>query len=148
MKQRDHSICQATYIISLFCVFWSYSHIQYKQIILCKSAPSLTRKLGTTIYEFLQVATWLKFKHSEKAKKFSRYYDRHFIRCCGKVIWYYLGPRTTDTQWRHKSKISENLCRCGRQKMLRPYLKIWEWEWIFGRAVKAISSLGVRSPWP
>ena len=34
--------------------------------------------------------------------------------------------------------------RCGRQNMLRPYLKIWEW--IFDRAVKAISSLGVRSP--
>ena len=30
--------------------------------------------------------------------------------------------------------------------MLRPYLKIWEREWIFGRAVKAISSPGVRSP--
>ena len=30
--------------------------------------------------------------------------------------------------------------------MLRPYLKIWDWAWIFGRAVKAISSLGVRSP--
>ena len=30
--------------------------------------------------------------------------------------------------------------------MLRPYLKIWDWEWIFGRAVKAISSLVVRSP--
>ena len=30
--------------------------------------------------------------------------------------------------------------------MLRPYLKIWEWELIFGRAVKAISSPGVRSP--
>ena len=29
--------------------------------------------------------------------------------------------------------------------MLRPYLKIWKWEWIFGRAVKAISSPGVRS---
>ena len=28
--------------------------------------------------------------------------------------------------------------------MLRPYLKIWEWEWIFGRSVKAISFLGVR----
>ena len=27
------------------------------------------------------------------------------------------------------------------------YLKIWEWEWIFGRAVKAISSPDVRSPW-
>ena len=57
----------------------------------------------------------------------------------------YIQPRTTDTQWRHKSKISEKLGRCGRQNMLRPFLKIWEWEWIFGRAVKAISSLGVRS---
>ena len=37
------------------------------------------------------------------------------------------------------------LGRCGRQNMLRPYLKLWDW--IFGRAVKAISSLGVRSPW-
>ena len=35
---------------------------------------------------------------------------------------------TTDTQWRHKSKKSENLGRCGRQNMLRPYLKIWDWE--------------------
>ena len=31
--------------------------------------------------------------------------------------------------------------------MLRPYLKIWEWELIFGCAVKAISSPGVRSLW-
>ena len=56
-------------------------------------------------------------------------------------------PRTTDTQWRHKSKISEKLGRCGRQNMFWPYLKIWDWDWIFGRAVKATSSLGVRSPW-
>ena len=55
-------------------------------------------------------------------------------------------PRTTDTQWKHKSQISEKLGRCGRQNMLRPYLNIWEWEWIFGRAVKATFSLGVRSP--
>ena len=27
------------------------------------------------------------------------------------------------------------------------YLKIWEWDWIFGRAVKTISSPGVCSPW-
>ena len=52
-------------------------------------------------------------------------------------------PRTTDTQWSHKSKISEKLGRCGRQNMLRPYLKIWGWDW----EVKAIFSLGVRSPW-
>ena len=51
-------------------------------------------------------------------------------------IWH-LSPRTTDTQWRHKSKISEKSGRCGRQNMLWPYLKIWEWEWIFGCAVKA-----------
>ena len=30
--------------------------------------------------------------------------------------------------------------------MLRPYLKIWEWEWILGRAGKAVSSPGVLSP--
>ena len=29
---------------------------------------------------------------------------------------------------------------------LWPYLKIWDWELIFGRAVKAISSLFIRSP--
>ena len=30
--------------------------------------------------------------------------------------------------------------------MLRAYLKIWDWDLIFGREVKAISLLGVRSP--
>ena len=63
-----------------------------------------------------------------------------------KLICDNANTRTTDTQWRHKSKISEKMGRCGKQNMLPPYLKIWDWEWIFGRAVKAISSLGVRSP--
>ena len=31
--------------------------------------------------------------------------------------------------------------------MLWLYLKICDWDWIFGRAVKVISSLGVRSLW-
>ena len=57
------------------------------------------------------------------------------------------GTRTTDNQWKHKSKISEKLGRCGRQNIVLPYLKIWDWNWIFGRAVKTISSMGVRSPW-
>ena len=66
---------------------------------------------------------------------------------CDKLLGCKLSQtRTTDTQWRHKSKISEKLGRCGRQNMLPPYLKIWDWDWIFGRAVKTISSLGVRSP--
>ena len=59
----------------------------------------------------------------------------------------WMSLRTTDIQWRHKSKISEKLGRCGRQNMLRPYLKIWDWDWIFGHAVKTFSSLGVLSPW-
>ena len=46
----------------------------------------------------------------------------------------------------HKSKIPEKLGRCGRQNMLGPCLKILDWDWIFGRAVKTISSLGVRGP--
>ena len=50
-----------------------------------------------------------------------------------------------DTQWRHKSKKSEKLGRCGRQNTLWPYLKIWDWDLSFGRAVNAISFLGVRS---
>ena len=36
----------------------------------------------------------------------------------------YLKSRTTETQWRHKSKKSENLCQCGRQNILRPHLNI------------------------
>ena len=70
----------------------------------------------------------------------------NFVQSDIKWIWMWLhtawpDPRTTDTQWRHKSKISESLGRCGRQNMLRLYLKIWDWDLIFGRAVKAISSL-------
>ena len=30
--------------------------------------------------------------------------------------------------------------------MLWPYLKIWDWDLIFGRAVKAVSLSGVHSP--
>ena len=54
--------------------------------------------------------------------------------------------RTMDTQWRPKSNISKKLGWYGRANMLRPYLKIWDWDGILGRAVKAISSLGVHSP--
>ena len=72
----------------------------------------------------------------------------HIIHVCITFTFlsYFLHPRTTDTQWRHKSKKFENLGWCGRQNMLRQYLKIWEWEWIFGHEVKAISSPGVHSP--
>ena len=41
----------------------------------------------------------------------------------------------------------KNLGIYGRQNMLRPYIKIWDWKLIFGHAVKAISSPDIRSPW-
>ena len=41
-------------------------------------------------------------------------------------------------------QFKKKLGRYGRQSMLRPYLKIWEW--IFSCTVKAISSLGIHSP--
>ena len=55
--------------------------------------------------------------------------------------------RTTYTQWRHKSEKSKILGRYGRHKYGSAILKIWDWDLIFGRAVKAFFSPGVRSPW-
>ena len=34
--------------------------------------------------------------------------------------YYLLHPRTTDTQWRHKSKKSENFGRCGKYAAAKP----------------------------
>ena len=31
--------------------------------------------------------------------------------------------------------VSKKLGRCGRQNMLWPHLRIWDWDLIFGRAV-------------
>ena len=44
----------------------------------------------------------------------------------------------TPNEGRNQRYLYENLGWCGRQNMFRSYLKIWEWEWIFGRAVKSI----------
>ena len=55
------------------------------------------------------------------------------------------GLRTTNEGINQRNL--EKLGRCGRQNMLGPYLTIWDWDLIFGRALKPISSLGVRSPW-
>ena len=83
-----------------------------------------------------------------RSKRFSKYTRTLSIPFCLLSRSNQLNkPRTTDTQWRHKSKISEKLGICGWQNMLRLSLKIWDLDWIFGRAVKAISSLGVRCLW-
>ena len=59
-------------------------------------------------------------------------------------------PRTHGhpMQCRHISKKSENLGRCGRQNMLRPYLKIWEWEWIFRLDLDLFFKLALNILWP
>ena len=70
-------------------------------------------------------------------------FDRSFLSSLAKwaQTW------SIDTQWRHKLKKSEHFGWCERQKMHQLHLKIWEWELIFGHAVKTISSLGIWSPW-
>ena len=63
-------------------------------------------------------------------------------RLCSFMYWVHKSM-DYESQWSYK--IKKKLGQYGRQNMLRPNLKIWEWEWIFGRTVKAISSLCVRS---
>ena len=87
---------------------------------------------------------FIKFHH-QTARQISFKMHQCLLHLPDTFIGYY--TRTMYTQWRNKSKISEKLSRCGGQNMLWLYLKIWEWEWIFGRAVKAIFTLDVRSPW-
>ena len=70
-----------------------------------------------------------------KYKPFSDYQKKNVV-----------GPWSTYIQWKHKSKKSEVMGRCGRQNMLPLYLKIWDWDSILGHAVKAISSPGIRRP--
>ena len=52
------------------------------------------------------------------------FFDFFFSCYCFDYFWTIVlyGPRTTDAQWRHKSKKPEILGRCGRKNMLRLYL--------------------------
>ena len=121
--------------------FFSFSAFQY-------SWPFVIHRRCSWTLPWIQCHVLLRvpiFFHSETWFECS--HESRWAWCNWRTIWQPLKPRTTDTQWRHKSKKSENLGRCGKQNMLWPYLKIWEWEWIFSRAVKAISSQGVRSSW-
>ena len=64
---------------------------------------------------------------------------------------YLLWPLALCTDYRHPNegmnqRYLKNWANVA-DSMLRPYLKIWDWDWVFGHAVKTISSLGVRSPW-
>ena len=147
-----------TYCTSTYCIVHC---ISYNFIVLIlhdfvSQFEILQAFFFTLLYEYDMICNWPIFQTTfvpffkpkiDQFPKialhlFSWTYPLHFAN-----HYYRNKPRTTDTQWRHKSKKSENLGRCGRQNMLRSYLKIWEWEWIFGRAVKAVSSLGVLSPW-
>ena len=67
----------------------------------------------------------------------SNLYDWKFTLRYLVIIFGWWQTRTTDTQRRHKSKISEKLDWCSRQNMIWPYQKIWDWGWISGCAVKA-----------
>ena len=74
---------------------------------------SVTRQLYLVTYLTKSCVCSVYF--NDRFRKSVHYYEKRWIE-----------PRTTDAQWRHKSKKSENLGWCGRQNMLRPYQKIWE----------------------
>ena len=69
----------------------------------------------------------------------------HSSHSCWQLILKSLIPRTTENKWRHKLKNLKNVGPYGRHNMLGPYLKILEWELIFGCAVKMISSPSIHS---
>ena len=142
-------------VTSVFIWFWNYDHWQIllESTKFCLFVSEKNRICYRNVHDIISPSHefmkwkktkvfWLELKivFEEKIREFVKFSPQQKELPNKRA-------RTTDTQWRHTSNISEKLGRCGRQNMLRPYLKIWEWEWIFGRAVKAISSLGVRSPW-
>ena len=103
---------------------------------------------------YKQVIIHLLASRISYAQTFSKT-DKHFF-CKDIVLFHEISISKNDScraatrtlsQWRHKSKISEKFGGWGRQNMLRPYQNIWDWDWIFGRTVKAFSSLCVCSPW-
>ena len=126
-----------------------------------------TKSIKSTFQWCIWTFYWFDSWNTIRKKSVSKYDVQHRWKCQGQfvlrqkkkrlihtqknyhnnmwILWLF-SAQTTDTQWRHKSKISENFGQCGRQNMLLPYLKFWDWDWIFGHAVKATSSLGVRSP--
>ena len=122
---------------TLYVYFCSYHEDDHKKSWGIKGSKSI--KLVTFFTCFT-----LFFKHESSMWSFwvCSIFSEHI-----KFFWRWSKARTTDTQWRHKSKISEKLGQCGRWNMLWLYLNIWDLDWIFGRAVKAIPSLGVRSLW-
>ena len=69
------------------------------------------------------------------------------VNCSGSGCWLALSHRLRTPNEGINQRYLKKLGRCGRQYIIWQYLKIWDWDWFFGRAVKTISSLGVRSPW-
>ena len=97
---------------------------------------------GTNIEEKLmmlghkKVGAW--FKNSQS--NYTIIYEQtlpHSFRC---ISWYSIGTDAHGLRTSNEGKNQRNLKICFG----RTYLKIWDWEWIFGRAVSVISSPGVR----
>ena len=95
-------------------IFWIYANFNFIHMGNKKGNIKLNVLLALTRYcSFF-------FKSADFIKNIQLYVKAGFPHF--NSAW---KPRTTDTQWRHKSKISEKLGWCGRQNMLRPYLKTW-----------------------
>ena len=72
--------------------------------------------------------------------------NKYFCLPVSLIPWHYFFPGFEPCFHFLVNGNSTDYGRFGRQNKLRPYLKFWNWDLIFGHAVKAISSPGVCSP--
>ena len=131
------------YIPGARAVFQIHSNPSPLTLSTALNLNSCPRVVDPKLYHSAE--TMWKLPHFLLSKKL--FPERRYLECRWNQLMIRSRPRTMDTQWRNKSKISEKFGRCGRQNMLWPYLKFLDWDWTFGCAVKTISSLGVRSSW-
>ena len=131
-------------------IFWEIMILVFKRIALRDTRPerhkSSVQGLPLPfIWELLVNQKWEKLVWQQKwncSPKYFWFYNGQKQNLPASMTFYYHGLRTTNEGINQRNlKIWVDVA-----DKIRPYLKIWVWELIFGHAVKAISSLGVHSP--
>ena len=80
-------------------------------LLTCQTSQEAVRCLTAVSYEIKLILSMLSPTYKNQ---------RSFFQYLCYAAWLCTISRTADSQWRHKSKISEKLGRCGRQNMPRP----------------------------
>ena len=133
-------LCSSTDLLVLCIIFpilclSNSSFIQFFICLSCLAQPE--RKPNLRIFRSKLI--------SHELHKCYFLYIHNLI--CSKVpiLLYFVAPKCPSGNCYFSCFLTDKTA-LDRQNMLWSYLKIWEWELIFGHAVKAISSPGVHSP--